>query len=295
MQRLLYLLTYPFLWTMSQLPYRVFYGVSDFAFFILYYIIGYRKKVVADNLKNAFPEKSKEELKRIRKKFYHHFCDVFIEMTKTISISEEELKKRFVLKNPQEIERLEGLNKGFIMMLGHYNSYEWITALPLQGVTFKAYGIYKKIRNPYFDKLIRRSRGKFNSHLLSKDDVVKKMVKNKRDGVLSCYGMIADQAPKMGRSNYWRPFFGRKVPVFIGSEKMAKSLDFSVTYLKIDKVKRGFYEAELIPIADNPKEVKDYKITDKYIELLEQQIRAKPENYLWTHKRWKHVGMQSEE
>src|SRR5699024_9536095 len=105
---------------------------------------------------------------------------------------------------------------------------------------------------------------------------------------LSSYGMIADQSPKLQFARYWRPFFNHKVPVFIGSEKLAKRLDLSVTYLKIEKTKRGYYEAELIPITDNPDSLPDYEITDTYFELLEAQIRQNPQNYLWTHKRWKH-------
>lgn len=292
MQRLLYVLAYPLLWVISILPYRLFYAFSDVVCFIVFGLVGYRKKVVRHNLNLAFPDRSSQEIKQITKRFQHHFCDIFLEMAKTISLSEAELKKRFVLKNPEEMQRLEALDKSYVVMLGHYASYEWITALQLYGMDFKSYGIYKKLKNPYFDKLIRDLRGKFNTEMLSKKDVAKQMIKNKRNGILCSYGMIADQAPKQGKSKYWRPFFGHEVPVFIGSEKMAKHLNLSVTYLKIEKVKRGFYEAEFVPLADNPKEVPDYEITDKYFEMLENQIRRKPENYLWTHKRWKHENKQ---
>ena len=292
MKRLAYLLVFPILWGISKLPYKLFYAFSDFAFFLIYYVVRYRKKVVKNNLLLAFPEKSEKEIHQIRKKFYRHFCDLFLEMAKTFSISEAELKKRFVLKNPEELKRLETLDKSYVIMLAHYNSYEWSTALNLQGMTYKAYGIYKKIKNPYFDKLIRDSRGKFNVEMLDKDDVIRQMIRDKNSDILSSYGMIADQAPKGGRSKYWRDFMGHRVPVFIGSEVAAKKLDFTVTYLKIEKVKRGYYETEFIPITENPKTKPDYEITDKYIELLEKQIRKNPEFYLWTHKRFKHMGME---
>lgn len=292
MQRLVFLIAYPFLWGISKLPFKLFYGLSDFAFVLIYYVVGYRKKVVDYNLKLAFPEKTEEERKKIRRKFYHHFCDLFLEMAKSLSISEKELKERFVLKNPSELKNLEGLQKSYIIMMGHYNSYEWSTALGLQGMEYKPYGIYKKIKNPFFDKMIRSIRGRFGVFMLDKNDVIRQMIRDKKEGVLASYGMIGDQAPKGGKSKYWRSFFGHTVPVFIGSEVAGKKLDLTMTYLKIEKVKRGYYEAEIITLTQNPKAVEDYKITDQYIELLENQIKTHPEYYLWTHKRFKHMNMQ---
>ena len=292
MKRIVYLLAYPILWGISKLPYKLFYAFSDFAFFLIFYVVRYRRKVVKENLQLAFPEKSEKEINQIRKKFYQHFCDLFLEMAKTISISAEELKKRFVLKNPEKLQRIETLNKSYVIMTGHYNSYEWSIAIGLQGMTYKAYGVYKKIKNPYFDKMIRGSRGKFSVEMLDKDKVLRQMIRDKRRGVLANYGMISDQAPKGGNSKYWRDFMGHRVPVFIGSEVAAKKLDLNVVYLKIEKTKRGFYEAEILSLCENPQNVPDFEITDAYFEQLEKQIRQQPEYYLWSHKRWKHMGME---
>lgn len=292
MQRFVFLIVYPFLWGISKLPFKLFYGLSDFAFVLIYYVVGYRKKVVDHNLKLAFPDKSEAERKKIRKEFYHHFCDLFLEMAKSLSISEKELKERFVLKNPEELQRMEALHKSYILMMGHYNSYEWSTALGLQGMAYRPYGIYKRIKNPFFDKMIRSGRGKFGVYMLDKNDVIRQMIRDKQKGILASYGMIGDQAPKGGKSKYWRPFFGHTVPVFVGSEVAAKKLDITVAYLKIEKVKRGYYEAKIIVLTENPQTVADYKITDRYIDLLESQIKNQPENYLWTHKRFKHMNMR---
>ncbi len=294
MQKLVFWMVYPLLWSISKLPYRLFYGLSDFVFLWVYYVVRYRKKIVYKNLKLAFPDKPEQEIRRIRKDFFHHFCDIFLEMAKTISISEEELKARFVLKNPEEMKRIEALGKSYIILLGHYNSYEWVTALTLQGMQYKAYGIYKRIRNRSFDKLIHDSRARFGTDMLDKNDVIRQMIRDKQSGTRAAYGMIADQAPKQGKTKYWRDFFGHRVPVFIGSEVAAKKLDLAVTYLSIEKIKRGYYEAEFVPITDNPGAVEDYGITDTYIELLEDQICRHPAYYLWTHKRFKHIGLENE-
>jgi len=289
MQRLGFIAVYPILWFISILPFKIFYLFSDFVYVIVYYVVGYRKNVVKSNLELAFPEKSKKEIHQIQKKFYHHFCDMFLEMVKTMSISGTALKKRFVVKNPEELERLQSLDKSHIILLGHYASYEWVNALHFYGLTYKAYGVYKKIKNRYFDCLIKRIRSKHHTTMLATKDVPKQILRNKKDQLLSSYGMIADQAPKGAHAKHWLKFMGREVPAFTGSEVLAKRLDLALTYLHIEKVKRGHYTAEFIPLADHPENFKDFEITEKYFQLLEEQIRDKPEYYLWSHKRWKHA------
>lgn len=290
MQRLIYVLVYPFLWIISVLPFPVFYLFSDLVSFFLFRVINYRKKTVTKNITLAFPEKSSEEIKKIRREFYRHFCDIFLEMVKTLTISDKELKKRFIYKNPEELHRLESLQKSYIIMIGHYASYEWVIALHFFGLTYQGYGIYKPIKNKYFDRLIKKIRGRFSTTMLSAKIVPKKIAQNKKKGVLASYGMIADQSPKLSNARYWRNFMGVKVPVFVGSEIIAKRLDLAVTYLHIEKVKRGHYEATFIPLADKPQNFADFEITDRYFELLEEQIKTQPAYYLWTHKRWKHAG-----
>jgi KDO2-lipid IV(A) lauroyltransferase len=254
----------------------------------VYYIIRYRRGVVDSNLKRVFPDKTNSEIAKIRKGFYKHMCDMFLEMIKTLSISDKELKKRFVYTNPEALRELENLNKGSIIMCAHYASYEWILSAAFYNFKYKTYGIYKKIKNPYFDKLVKEIRSRYDSTIITTLETPKTMMRNKAKGVLASYGMIADQAPKGGKTDYWREFMGINTPVFVGSEVLAKRLDLSVSYLHIEKVKRGHYEATFKTITTEPSSVENYKITDAYFNFLEDQIREKPEYYLWTHKRWKH-------
>lgn len=173
-------------------------------------------------------------------------------------------------------------------MCAHYASYEWILSAAFYNFKYKTYGIYKKIKNPYFDKLVKEIRSRYDSTIITTLETPKTMMRNKAKGVLASYGMIADQAPKGGKTDYWREFMGINTPVFVGSEVLAKRLDLSVSYLHIEKVKRGHYEATFKTITTEPSSVENYKITDAYFNFLEDQIREKPEYYLWTHKRWKH-------
>ena len=292
MQSVVFWLIYPLLWLISILPFWLFYRVSDVVYFIVYHLVGYRKKTVTHNLKLVFPEKSSEEIIKIRKKFYAHMCDMFLEMVKSISISEEELKKRFVFTNLEELRRIEKLDKSIMLMCGHYASFEWLFALQLNNLNHKAYGIYKKIRNPGFDKLINDIRRRFGAELIQNSKSTLRIAHNQKEGIRGAYAMIADQSPKSPNYKFWTDFMGKKVPFYTGSERMSKEFDMAVIYLHVDKVKRGYYKASLINIADNPTETENNQITLDYIQHLEKQIREKPELYLWTHKRWKHLGKE---
>jgi len=287
MGKLTYYLIYPLLWLISILPFPLFYLLSDFVYFLVYYLIGYRKEVVKSNLKLCFPNKTAKELKRIEKAFYHHMCDMFLEMVKTLTISEKQLKKRFVYKNVEEFRRFEENSPGVIVMCGHYASYEWATAINYYDTKNKGYAIYKKLKNEYFDQLIKDIRANLGTTLINSKEVIPTMLQNKRDSEKASYYMISDQSPKRSKIKAWTNFMGVETPVFTGSEAMAKKLDFAVLYLKVEKVKRGFYEATFSPLAENPKEFENFKITEAFFTKLEEQIKNQPEYYLWTHKRWK--------
>lgn len=288
MQLLVFRIAYPLLWLISKLPFPLFYKVSDAVYFLVYHIIGYRKKVVTENLQLVFPEKPSKEIHSIRKTFYKHMCDMFLEMIKSISISNDEIKKRFVFTNKEEILRLRKMNKSIILMCGHYASYEWMNALQLFGIDYRGFGVYKKVKNPYFDKLARDIRGRYDGVLIPTVEATKTITSNEKKGIRGVYGMVADQSPKIERAKYWMDFMDIKVPVYAGSEKLAKDLDMAVVYLHVKKLKRGFYEASFITITDAAKEEPEFKITRTFFELLEKQIRSAPQYYLWTHKRWKH-------
>jgi KDO2-lipid IV(A) lauroyltransferase len=287
MQFLAYILIYPFLWLVSILPFRLLYLVSDGVYILLYNIIGYRKKTVTQNLKLVFPEKSQEEIIEIRKKFYHHLSDMFLEMTKTMTISETELKKRFKITNPQEFKRLESLNKSVILIFGHYASWEWSIVLQ-QYINLKGLAVYKPLANKHFDKLVKSIRSKFNTDLISTKETISVINDHESRNIKTIIGFLSDQSPRLSKDVYWNEFMGIKVPCFTGAERVAKKLDLATAYLKVTKVKRGYYEAEIMTLAENPNEYKDYQLTDMFLAEVEKQIYEAPEYYFWTHKRWKH-------
>lgn len=253
----------------------------------MYDILGYRKKVVRNNLQLSFPEKSLSEIIAIEKKFYHHFCDTFLEMIKTIHISEKEMQKRMIFKNLSILEEFYSKKQSFILMCGHYNSYEWLLSLALH-LNCPAYAIYTPLTNPYFDRLIKETRAKFNAFLVSRYEIQSVINKNRNSGEMCVYGLASDQSPRNGKKQYWRTFMGVYVPVLTGAERISKQFGMPVVYCKIEKVKRGYYTTEFEVITDNPNAMPDYEITDIFTELLEKQIREKPEFYLWSHNRFKY-------
>ncbi len=275
------------MWLISILPFRLLYLFSDGIYILIYHIIGYRKKTVKENLHLVFPDKSNKEIKTITKTFYHHLCDMIVESIKSMTISEAEMKKRFVIKNVDQILELEKENKSIVLMCGHYASWEWIFILQ-RYINHKGYAIYKRLANKYFDALVKRIRAKYNSYLITTKETFTVLMAAKKKGELTINGFAADQSPKHDKAFHWQEFMNIKVPVHTGAELLAKKLDMAVVFLKVKKLKRGYYEATIETITKTPREFRDYDITDIFLKRLEAQIYEAPEHYLWTHKRWKH-------
>ncbi|WP_281635238.1 lysophospholipid acyltransferase family protein [Flavobacterium marginilacus] len=287
MQYFIYLLAYPLIWCISMLPFRLLYLFSDIVYFFVYKIIGYRRKTVRENLALALPKLTDEERLVIEKKFYHHMCDMFLEMIKTMNISKEEICKRFVFKNIDMYKELEKQGKSVAIICSHYASYEWIISMNYYS-SFAGYGIYKQIKNPYFDKLVHKIRSRFNAKLITTKQTVPTIINNNKNNILSLYGFASDQSPKAKGALHWSKFMGIEVPVHVGAEMLSKRYNMNLLYLNTKKIKRGYYEATLELLSDNPKEIPNFALTDQYLELLEKQIYEAPEYYLWTHKRWKY-------
>lgn len=287
MQLLVYVVLYPILWLISILPFRLFYLFSDFVCFLTYTIIGYRKKVVRQNIALALPHLSEKERLAVEKKFYKHMCDMFLEMIKTISITQEEIEKRFTFKNLEVYKDLETKNKSIALLCAHYASYEWVVSMNYY-IGFKGFGIYKKLANPYFDKLVKHIRSKFKAELITTKETITTLADNERKGILGVYGFASDQSPKPNAAYHWANFMGHYVPVHTGAEMLAKRFDMNVIFLKTKKIKRGYYEASFEVLSEDVKSVPNYEITDQFLKLVEEQILEAPEYYLWTHKRWKH-------
>ncbi|MBP6756330.1 MAG: lysophospholipid acyltransferase family protein [Bacteroidia bacterium] len=277
----------PFLYLISLLPFPVFYLFSDFIYFLLYRVVGYRKKVVFENLKNSFPEKSYNELKKIEKDFYRYLCDLFLETIKTLTISRSEAVKRckFNAKTTLVFNELANKNQSCIIVMGHYGNWEWAgNSFSLQ-CKQQLYVIYHPLSNKYFDKLMYDLRTRFGTKLYAMKDTMREMIRNKNE--VNATAFIADQTPSPD-SAYWTTFMNQDTPVFWGTEKIAQKLNYPIVYITIKKIKRGYYEVDSELLINEPKNTSLGEISELHTRKLESDIITQPSIWLWSHRRWKH-------
>jgi len=284
---LIYYLVLPFIYLLSLLPFPVLYLFSDLLFPLFYYVIGYRKKVVFKNLRNAFPEKTDKEIKKIAMAFFHYLCDLFLETFKTLTISKETMLKHCAMDPDAEalFAKMAAENKSIILVMGHMGNWEWA------GNTFsltcpqQLFVIYHPIANKYFNGLMHDMRSRFGSKLIPMKDTFRQMLANRR--IVNSTAFIADQTP-LPDNAYWTTFLNQETPVFKGTGLIAKKLNLPVIYVNIQRIKRGYYVLNAEMLIEDPATLSEDDITEMHTKRLEQDIIAQPETWLWSHKRWKH-------
>jgi len=284
----MYKLTYVFFYLLSLLPLRLLYGLADFEYLMIYHVIGYRRQIVRNNLATSFPEKSEAERRRIEKEFYRWFCDYFFEAVKLLSISEKELRQRFVITNSDVIEQSfrEGQNVGAI--LGHYCNWEWLSCVGIGLPANRAVGlIYHPLRSKAFDRLFYAIRSCVGGVPVPKKDILRQLVTFRREGTMSIFGYIADQGPKWENIHLWLPFMNHDTGVFTGAERIMRKMNNAVYYVEMNRPRRGYYTCTYHLITKAPQSLPEYEITRRFFGLLEQTIRRHPQYYLWSHNRWK--------
>jgi KDO2-lipid IV(A) lauroyltransferase len=281
MYYLLLVLIYP----ISLLPFRVLYGISDFAFFIIYSLMGYRKEVVRDNLTHAFPQKSAEEIETIMRRFYSFFCDQWIETVKLLSMSKASLHKRMA-GNWEVIQSLEAKGKNIYILSGHTFNWEWANAsIPLI-CSCRYAGVYLPLSSEGFDRLILRIRSRMGCFMISMK-ALKGGLKSLQ-GAQYILGLAADQNPSVVEVAEWIPFMHREAPFFRGPEMMPRRAKAAVVMISIQKVKRGYYRAHIEQVCEDASTTAPGEILQRYVSFIESQLQEQPENYLWSHRRWKH-------
>jgi len=264
----------------------ILHGLSDFLRFILFYIVGYRKKVVFTNLRNSFPEKSESEIRKLAWKFYQNLCDIIIESFKSFTISEKNLKKRYKMDVTENIKSLFKTNTSIIAMGAHMANWEWGVLSCSLYIPFKCIGIYKPIKNKYIDNFMKKTRGRFGIYLEDFRNTRAIFEKYKDDNVV--YLMLSDQSPGSPSKAHWMNLFNQDTAVLMGGEKYAKYNNYPVVFFNIMRVKRGYYHMTIDLFETEPLNTKTGEITEKFAHKLEAAVNERKHEWLWSHKRWKH-------
>ena len=286
--RILYWLTYTGMWLLALLPFRALYILSDGLYFLLRYVVCYRRKVVRCNLQNAFPEKSKEELSEIERKFYHYICDYMLEEVKMLRISFKELCRRMEYDNKEEFLAMVEKYGGIVLLIPHYANFEWIIGmgaimepgdLPVQ--------VYKPLRNKYLDEMFQHIRARFGGYNVRKHATAREVIKLRREGKRIAVGLITDQAPNRSEAHYWTTFLNQDTVFMDGAERIARLMGFPVFYCELQRIDRGYCKVFFDLITETPKQTADGGITELFARRLEQTICREPSYWFWSHKRWK--------
>lgn len=277
----------------SLLPFWVLYGISDFLFIIVYYIVGYRRKVVRSNLRSALPERSEKELRHVERQFYRFFTDYIVETIKVCTISKKQMARRMQFEGVEEmVNALREKNKQFAFVyLAHYGNWEWVASMAMHihacDSDIVAGQIYHPLANAHFDRLFLTLRSRFNGENIAMKETLRYIIRKRQAGQKAIIGFIADQAPKWNSIHHWTEFLHHNTPVFTGTEQIGKQVDALIFYTHIERPKRGHYRCTIKPMTDDARRHPDYELTDLYFKLLASTINKEPYLWLWSHKRWK--------
>lgn len=271
----------------SILPFFLLYAISDFLYFLVYYVFQYRKAVVKENLRRSFKNYSPKELLKIEKRFYQHFCDVLFESLKTMSISRSHFVKRFKFKNPELLQQLFDEEKSIILYAAHQGNWEWFSSLPLFAPYYQSLSFYQPLSNSYFDGLMKTIRERFGVVCIESNKGFKTLLHYRSKKTKTLCLVIGDQSPSKSSAKHWTYFFDTETAFLTGAEKMAEKIEQVLVFPSIKKIKRGYYEVEFILIEKNDADKANYSMTDAYANILEKSIKESPELWLWSHKRWK--------
>jgi len=288
MMRIGFYIFYAIAWMVSLMPFWMMHILSDLIYFLLFHVFAYRKQVTYENLRNAFPEKDEQWIRKTARKFYRHLADIILEDIKVMTISQKSLAKHYRYENLDILEKYLHNGQSVLLACGHCGNWEWMgnTLAPLYP-EYDAMAVVKPLSDPHFDAFMNGLRNRYikNTTMYMKD-TLRTMIKMK--GRVTIYALAADQTPSNPKTSYWAKFMHQETAFYTGLDKLARSFDMPVIYIDLYREKRGYYIGKLALITDKPKEVTEHGILDDYIVKLEEAIRKRPHNWLWSHRRWKH-------
>jgi KDO2-lipid IV(A) lauroyltransferase len=275
-----------FTWPMKFFPLEFHYFFSEILFFLIYRVFRYRRKVAHNNLSLSFPEKDEKEIEKINREFFKRFTDIFIETLYFTHVNLEKESKRLVVKNFEIVDDLLEKGRNVIWVAGHFGNWEYVQLFRKKLISNR-YFIYKQLNNKTFDQFYLRLRSRAAQPLEMKQ-TYRKLIDDKQNNRQFLAYFISDQRPLKEELKHWITFMNQDTPVMLGTEKIARKTNAAVVYAEIGRIKRGYHHIRFETIVEDPSTTKPYEITDRFFARLEESVRKSPEQYLWTHKRWKY-------
>jgi len=270
----------------SYFPFWFIYLFSDALRFFAFRIIRYRRKVVFENLRKSFPDRSEKEIKAIAKDFYKNLSDIIVETAKELTISEEELAKRVIFRNTEELEDYLENNQSVLMVTIHQGNWEWLLLAGCKRFNIPIDAVYMPLSNKKFDQLMIKARSRFGGNPIPVDDTLKEIAR--RSKVTRAFAMLADQVPAKTASKYWTTFLNQETPFLMGPEQLARFTKYPVFYMNMVRIKRGYYEVKIEQLASPPYTKEGNPIIKKFVERSEKALLDHPSQWLWSHRRWKY-------
>ncbi len=269
----------------SRLPFPVLYFTSDILYGLLWYVIRYRRNVVLQNLRGSFPEKSEKEIRRIAKKFYRHLSDVVVETLKTLTLPEASLARRVHIQNREVVEQYFRQGQSVVVVTAHQGNWEWLLVSCSLQLPFQVDAVYMKLDNAFFDQLMKKIRSRFGTYLVEKQVSFREIVRRKP--LVRIIAMVADQSFFKMNYVYWTTFLHQETGFYSGSERIAHKTDMPVIFVSMHRQRRGFYQIRFQELDKPPFHPQPHYITEQYVRAVEDAIHQYPEQWLWSHKRWK--------
>lgn len=276
-----------FLKIIAKFPFWVVYIFSDIFYLVVYYIIGYRRKVVIQNLQNAFPDKNEKEIKAISKKYYHHFSDITLETLKMGGMSKHDFEKRWVVRNPEILNRYFEKGKSIVVLTMHYNNWEWGSSFPLF-LKHTILGVYKPLNNLQFDVFLNKTRKNMGAELVQNSHILRRVIKAERSKEPVFIWLAGDQTPPKSHK-FWYRFLNQDALFYPGPATIAKKFNQPIFFQRLIKTERGKYEITFELLFENPAKISESEIIKAYILKMEELIAEEPAYYIWSHRRWKHT------
>jgi Kdo2-lipid IVA lauroyltransferase/acyltransferase len=277
----------PSLWirVFSRVPLSLWYPFARFLAWMSWRVIPYRRHVVVANLKASFPEWTDAQRERVIRDYYRGFGDMLVEIMRSLRLTPRDLEQRVVLRNPQVVRDEIAKGKPVLLVAAHQANWEWMLLGLSTQLGYPVDAAYKPLVDNWAEVEMRKLRSRFGARLIPAQELLGDIIRQRHSP--RAIAMVADQEPVTSERKQWLRFLNRDTAFFLGPEEITRATKYASFFLRLRRVARGHYEVEFAPLSTAGESLQPGEYTTRYARLVEEQIRAAPADWPWSHKRWK--------